>query len=285
MNIQQAKQIPLREILTSAGWSPVKEIREELWYISPLRPEKSASFKVSTGKNLWYDHGSGEGGNGIDLVQKLYGLAGVSEVLKKLEQVMGGSALPPSKAPEIAEIAPKEIKILQTKSIQHPALKSYLQARKIPFALAETYLKEIHYQVEDKQYFGLGIQNQAGGWELRSSNFKGCMGKKDLILIDHPKTEKLLVFEGAFDFLSMLAHFKKEAVQSPVLILGSVAMRKRALERIQATQPIEIFCFLDNDCAGAETLDYFKTQLPETKILDKSDLYKPHKDFNEFLVN
>ncbi|MCB0458954.1 MAG: DNA primase, partial [Flavobacteriaceae bacterium] len=43
----------------------------EAWFLSPFRSESQASFKVSKTKNRWYDHGTGIGGNVIDLVIQL----------------------------------------------------------------------------------------------------------------------------------------------------------------------------------------------------------------------
>lgn len=36
-------------------------------YRSPLRADSNASFSVSLDKNLWYDFGTSQGGNVIDL--------------------------------------------------------------------------------------------------------------------------------------------------------------------------------------------------------------------------
>ena len=37
MNTQQAKRIPLVDILARLGYQPVKEVRSDLWYLSPFR--------------------------------------------------------------------------------------------------------------------------------------------------------------------------------------------------------------------------------------------------------
>ena len=37
---------------------PAKKINNnDYWYLSPLRNEKEASFKINRSKNTWYDHG------------------------------------------------------------------------------------------------------------------------------------------------------------------------------------------------------------------------------------
>jgi DNA primase len=61
MNTQQARRIPLVDILARLGYQPVKEVRSDLWYLSPFRRETEASFNVNVARNVWYDHGEGVG--------------------------------------------------------------------------------------------------------------------------------------------------------------------------------------------------------------------------------
>lgn len=55
MDIHTAKQIRIEGFLHNLGYGPVKRQGINLWYRSPLREEKDASFKVNTGLNCWYD--------------------------------------------------------------------------------------------------------------------------------------------------------------------------------------------------------------------------------------
>lgn len=55
MDIHTAKQIRIEDFLHNLGYGPVKRQGINLWYRSPLREEKDASFKVNTGLNCWYD--------------------------------------------------------------------------------------------------------------------------------------------------------------------------------------------------------------------------------------
>ena len=64
---------------------PVKEKQGEAWYVSPFRPdERTPSFKIDLARNVWYDHGRGEGGTIIDFTAALYGGIGVSESLARM---------------------------------------------------------------------------------------------------------------------------------------------------------------------------------------------------------
>lgn len=62
MNIEQAKKIPLEQILFRMGISEPQKINgSDLWFKSPFNNERTASFKVNTKINRWYCHSSGSG--------------------------------------------------------------------------------------------------------------------------------------------------------------------------------------------------------------------------------
>jgi DNA primase len=61
MNAKQAKQIPIEVYLDKLGCKPKIIRKNNLWYSSPLRKEKTASFKVNKNLNTWYDFGAGVG--------------------------------------------------------------------------------------------------------------------------------------------------------------------------------------------------------------------------------
>ncbi len=83
MNCEQANQINLIEYLYLLEYNP-KNIRgQDHWYLSPLREEKEASFKVNKEKNVWYDHGIGKGGNLVDFVMEFY-RCNICDALQKL---------------------------------------------------------------------------------------------------------------------------------------------------------------------------------------------------------
>src|SRR4051812_48653599 len=67
LNFSESKKIPITEYLARLGFEPAKVRGNDYWYRSPLRDEKDPSFKVNAKLNLWYDHGSGEGGTILDL--------------------------------------------------------------------------------------------------------------------------------------------------------------------------------------------------------------------------
>lgn len=69
--MDKIKNISIREFLRRQGMQARKEYNGYGMYVSPFRAESKASLKVDYRKNLWYDHGSGQGGSIIDLAMKL----------------------------------------------------------------------------------------------------------------------------------------------------------------------------------------------------------------------
>jgi DNA primase len=86
MNTAQAKQIQIADYLQTLGIKPSIIKGDNYWYRSPFREEQSASFKVDTAKNIWYDHGTGEGGNILDLVMRMYNTHSIETALTYLSE-------------------------------------------------------------------------------------------------------------------------------------------------------------------------------------------------------
>jgi len=66
LSISEAKEMDMVNYLSALGHEPAKIRNNDYWYLSPLREEKTPSFKVNRKLNRWYDHGLGRGGNLID---------------------------------------------------------------------------------------------------------------------------------------------------------------------------------------------------------------------------
>lgn len=85
LTFNEAKQIPIVDYLDRFGIVPVKIRGNDYWYFSPFRDERTPSFKVNAKKNLWYDHGLGEGGSIIDLGARLHQCS-LSQFLEDLSE-------------------------------------------------------------------------------------------------------------------------------------------------------------------------------------------------------
>lgn len=288
MNSAQAKKTSLYDLLSKLGYSPIETRKSgnEIWYRSPFRQETEPSFKIRLDQNVWYDFGIGAGGNVLDFVMR-FKQCSFQEALYFLGNTPiknSISSLPASKEEPQATLdifSTKSPLILSNKPLYHYALKNYLQERCIDLETGYKYLKEIHYQVEGKTYFALGFKNESEGWEVRNSLFKGCLGKKDITLILNG-FKKISVFEGFFDFLSFCTTHGNEALCTDILVLNSVALKKKGLSVVKGGNYSQIDSYLDNDTTGQETLNYFQTELPGMVVQSMSQSFAPYKDYNAF---
>ena len=283
MNIDQIKKIKLQEFLATIDCKPVKQYGVNLMYLSPLRTEKHASFKVNTELNLWYDFGIGRGGNIIDLAELLYNSSDVSYLIHQIERNAPScvSVSLPTAKPNTPQNSFENLQVL---SISHPALIKYLGERCIDIEIARTVCKELHFDTRGKHYFGIGFPNIAGGYERRNSFFKGGITPKDISLFHNEESKQsCLVFEGFMDFLSFMMLRRKEndgLKRQDYLVLNSVLNVQKALEPLSHYENVQ--CFLDNDEAGRKAYQALLMGL-KVPVIDSSGLYADCKDLNEFL--
>jgi hypothetical protein len=293
-SIQEAKQIDLVEYLDKLGYQPEKIRNNDYWYLSPLRDENTPSFKINRKLNAWYDHGIGKGGNIIDF-GILYHRCSVSELLKtflktdtqplSFHQQVAGPVLKIKDVPD----EKGNIRILEVKELESPALKAYLNERYIPIEIAKIYCKEVQFELYSKQRTAIGFQNDCGGFELRSAYFKGSSSPKFTTLITREKDyNDLTVFEGFFDFLSYQTAIKNQTIQNGLpesqhsfLILNSLSFFEQSRSLMERHRSIHLF--LDRDLPGCKQTE--KALKWSKKYIDKSDLYKNHKDLNDYLVH
>jgi Toprim-like len=284
MNTKQAKAEPLADFLGRIGHMPSHIRGNDVWYKSPFRPEeRTASFKVDVAKNVWYDHGAGQGGTIIDLVGELHGTRDVSRVLTIIADILGTAPRVPVVPIRASSQAKAPPMIDAVSEVSDRLLEAYLAERGIPLDLARVYLKEVVYRVEDQRYVALAFGNDAGGYEVRNPRFKGSLGTKDITSLAQAESPDVAVFEGVFDFLSILKHYQRDRASGSVIVLNSLALMDRGIERLQVLAPERVHAYLDHDRAGQVALSRLaEKQLWQT--LDASNLYAGHKDANAFLM-
>ncbi|EPE9900235.1 putative excision protein of mobilizable transposon TraP [Flavobacterium psychrophilum] len=274
MNTAKARDILIEKVLQNLGCEPTKSNKNENWYLSPFRLEKSASFKVNRKLNRFFDHGEQIGGNVIDFVIKKFGF-NVSEALDYLKKFDDFSSFQKQNF-ETSEEKNEIDHIEKTIPVQHPALIQYLKSRGITNYEKISNLKEIHYSIKDKKYFALGFRNDSGGFEVRSKYAKICLGKKDISHVKN-KQETLKIFEGFFDALSFFQK-QKNYESSDYLILNSAALLNKNLSILKDYKAIELY--LDNDSAG----DKYTNVVIENfeNAVDCRAIFKGFKDYNEW---
>ena len=275
MEIQHIKQIAITDYLQQQGYAPARVQGIHYWYYSPLRNESTPSFKVNTERNQWYDFGSGEHGDIIDLVCALHRCT-ISEAIRLLSGAKQVAHQEFSFGGE-RKISERKLKILSAQPLSNPNLLRYLAARAIPLSIASTYSSEVLFQNMKRTYYAIGFANDALGWEIRNMYFKGCIAPKAVTTIKRG-ADRLQIFEGFMDFLSWQTLNPSSTCDA--IVLNSLALLPRIKEQIAGYQEVE--GFLDNDDAGRKSFAVLKQICPQ--IVDGSTRYREHKDLNEWLV-
>jgi hypothetical protein len=278
MNSQQAKLVSIEAYLHSINIEPVKTAGEELIYLSPLRVEEHPSFHVNKEKNIWYDFGSGEGGNIIDLVMIIH-KTGVKEALDILDRRFSNnsfSLLPAKK--KVTTIEEPDINILQVTTLKSSVLKEYLYRRGLNYNLIAKYIHEVRYKNKGREYYGIGFKNNSGGYEIRNPLSKVCIGKKDISIIGN-NSPVIGIFEGFIDFLSYICLFGEQT--SDYLVLNSISQTQKAIFYCEQENK-KVNLYLDNDQSGDTATSKFMRH--GDKYEDMRSLYYGNKDLNDFLL-
>lgn len=273
MNCEEAKQkISIRVVLESFNLFPVKENRRRAFYFAIDREERTPSLSVDFIKNKAFDFGTGKSYDVISIVQ-IIKKCSVSDALKYLQNFEFSVNNNIQKVKSHLEV---EYEILKIDEIKHFALIQYLTSRRV---LEQKHLvKEIHYKMYGKKYFGIGFLNDAAGVEIRNKYSKICLGEKDITLVKTQKNnfDEIAIFEGFFDYLTYRNIEKKQ--NTDYLILNSTSMLFKFENELKSYEKISLF--LDNDKEGKSVS--VKIQNQYENVEDCSGIYKCSNDLNEW---
>lgn len=280
MTIEKAKDIDLVDYLATLGHQPTKISPPHYWYLSPLRDERTPSFKINRHLNKWYDFADGKGGNLVDF-GILYHDCSISELLQKLSGPAIIIEKHPVEAKQLQDTAQKPIEILSTHLISSYPLTRYLQSRRINENIANKYCQEVRYKRGEKIYYAIGFRNDRGGYELRNEKFKGCSSPKDVTTIGNGAKD-LAVFEGFFDFLSYQTISHNQGVNNQnFLILNSAAFFEKSLPFMQEHRRVHLL--LDTDKTGEKCI-LQALDIDKERFTDERGLYRGYKDLNDWLM-
>lgn len=311
MNAAQAKEkVKLVDVMERLGYEvqAIERGRTEHKYSSPFRAEVQASFNLNLNKNQWFDFGLNEGGGVIEFGTQYLKSEGlphtISDVLNWYRDDMGyGSqktlfSLASKSGPQaqiFENVAPKHLEFVRVAPLTSKVILAYLESRRIPPVLAKAYLQLIQYrnakQPSKKLFFGFGMKNLSGGYEVRSANdtpggrFQSALIARDITFwpgFDEGRRE-VAVFEGMLDYLSLMVMLGVSRLKGDAVILNSVTSFNKAVTFIEGRGYQKINTFLDNDESGQKHADRFDNSFGDAHR-SWSDSFAPHKDLNKALV-
>ncbi len=275
MDIDAIKEISLVDFLHRLGYDPTGRDSKGLWFYAPYRNERKPSFHVNPHKNVWFDFGTGEGGDIFTLAGAMSGKMDFIEqawfIAEKMNMPVAEHYKP---VPFVEEPTFENLEISRLES---PALLRYLEQRGIPKDIAQRYCVRVDYELHGKRYYAVGFENNAHGYELRNPFFKGSYPPKHITTVANGNP-RCNVFEGFIDFLSAERLGFNDGNDS--VVLNSVANVGKAIPTL-AEYPL-ILCYLDNDTAGRAAVARLRREFAD-RVSDKSALYSDLKDLNDYL--
>lgn len=281
MNCETAKTIKLSSILDQMGACKIQTSNHEVWYLSPFRKEQTASFKIDLRKNVFYDFGEGFGGTTLDFVMRYY-QCDVPKALKILREDFNSFSFQQQPIVVLNEKvnSKKNYEITTVQTLSNPVLMDYLKSRKLHLELCRNYLCEVYYQLNGKNYFGIGFKNDQNGFEIRNKYVKLCLGKKWFTHIKK-ESKSVVILESWSDFLALLTLHPKMEKAHDFVILNSLVLSSKIdpiMERYE-----RIFLTLDSDEAGSKVTQKLLKKW-SGKCTDFRNIFSHSKDLNEFLI-
>ena len=157
MNISD--NMAITEFLQEHGYQPTSVKGNNWWYLSPLRNELTASFKVDVNKNVWYDFGLGKGGN-LRTLEKL--------LLYDNNKWQSSNHVIEPKFPVIQNLQPNKkadeaFTNVTVMELTNHSLLYYLKGRGVSASVATCYCKEILYTNHGKRFMLLALPIAAEG--------------------------------------------------------------------------------------------------------------------------
>lgn len=278
MNCEQANEMDLVNYLRQLGHEPKKVRSKDHWYLSPLREESTASFKVNQKLNVWYDHGTGEGGSFVDFGIKYFECS-VPDFLEKLDLADFSAPKHLSIIHENDAETENKLQIRSVKPLISKNLISYLERRGIDLGVAQKCCNEVEYSFGDKSYHAIGFRNDESGYEIRDPFYKYSSAPKAISTFING-SNAVAVFEGFMDYLSYLSIPKINKADTDFLVLNGAGFFEHARAFLETYDKIDLF--LDRDATGKKVTDHALKR--SHKYEDKSSLYEPYKDLNEWLM-
>lgn len=275
---EKARSVGIEEILRRLGAKRAGGRGARLLYHCPFREDRNPSMYVNTDRGTWTDMAYPDEykGDGIRLVELTLNL----RPLEAARYIVGENAVSSSKRQQ--NYTPRRVQKADSieytvHELEHPALLDYLNSRGIPANLAKKLCKEIHIG----RLFYIGFASQNGGYELRNKLGKRSLGNKDISVLGNG--DNAIIFEGFIDFLSHLSIYGF-LIDYKYIVLNSVCNVEKVIEHFNVfgmSQHVELW--LDNDEAGRKATAILTHKLT-CIIEDKSSIYAPHNDLNDWFV-
>lgn len=275
--LEQAKSKLMTDYLGSIGFKPARETSGRAWYLSPLHTETNPSFVVKKINNTWEDYALRSHGDLIDFVKAYDGIT-TGEAIRAIN---GGERTMRTFDPEEYKHHVKEgITVETVGSITSPPLLEYLKERCISEEVAQRHCVQAKWQFTTNPAswnYGIAFRNDSNGLEIRTKDFKVGNSPKTYRTMGE-YTPECNVFEGFFDYLSVLTEHKTMHLKNQTYILNSLAFVHILIDTFKGYEGVNLF--IDNDAAGDDKVRVMRDE--GIVVNDMRHLFKGFEDYNEY---
>lgn len=256
---------------------------------------KTGTQKFSVSDKGYFDFKSNQGGQIIKAVMEMEGMKW-KEALDFLQKFSGTKYdhLSTKIAEEYKKMEDNRYNLTAIMRPNNYAILDYYRSRGIDVETVKEHLKQVHYQVrtkgEDYHFFGVGIKNNSGGWDIRSTSGKTKLGTSDISEMGNPNADKIVVFEGMSDMLAFIQKGKDEGHTTEpnrLICLNSANNVHKFIEQFQDFKG-KIYTCLDADEKGETATRQIKQFFPSAiDLREHYGIYQGRggaNDFNEVLM-
>ena len=250
---------------------------------------KNNNGKFSVSDKGYFDFKSNSGGQIIKAVMEMEKLSW-KDSLDFLQKFAGTSYSHLQIKDEYKDLSKDNYYITTILRPNNPKLLDYFEDRGISREVLKDHSRQIHYQIGDNHYFGIGMKNNSGGFEIRGTESKIKLGNSDITEAGNPHGKKMVVFEGMADMLSYIQAGKDKGVASEphrLICLNSVTNVSKFIEKFQYYRGELDLCF-DADDAGSKATKDIKSFFHQAEdVREYFGIYEGRggaKDFNERLM-
>ena len=255
---------------------------------------RTENNKFSVSENGYFDFKTGTGGQIIKAVMELEKLEwkDALEFLKHFNNQVEDKKWIAEKKRNITgsnDQENAEVIIRNSFKPNNEKLISYFEKRGISKEVLIENTRQIHYEIDGKNYFGIGIENLSQGIEIRNPMLKTKIGINDISEIKGNKDE-MVVFEGMTDMLSFLQLLKTNDQKNnrTLVSLNSTSNIDKFINRYKDFNGKTFLC-LDGDRTGNIATQKILDDIKGKNIKDIRSLYQisdlENNDLNDYLKN
>jgi len=277
--LERAASVSMTDYLSSIGYKPVRETAGRAWYLSPLHAETNASFVVKKINNKWEDYALRARGDVIDFVEAYNGIT----TGEAINLINGGGKMRTFDPEEYKDVVKEGITIASIGSISSTPLLEYLKERCISEEVAQHHCVQVKWQFTTNPVswnYGIAFRNDSDGLEIRTKDFKVGNSPKTYRTIGE-YTPECNVFEGFFDYLSVLTQHKTMQLKNQTYVLNSLAFVHILIETFKGYEQVNVF--IDNDPAGDDKVRVMRDE--GVVVKDMRHLFKGFNDYNDYWMD